>query len=58
MIAAAAVGAGRDDAFALWKTREDDVEEAAEGEAEQSGEDGAGNLEFVDDFGLAPGGNS
>jgi len=31
VFAVAAVGAGRDDAFALRKAREEDVEEAAEG---------------------------
>jgi hypothetical protein len=48
----AAVGAGSDEAFALGEAGEEDVEEAAEGEAQQGGEDGAGELEGVRD--LAP----
>lgn len=54
VVAAAAVGAGRDDALFLRKTLKDDVEEAAEGEAEQRGEDCAEDLEFLDDCGFAP----
>jgi hypothetical protein len=49
-----AVGAGRDDAFVLGKARQDDVEEAAEGEAEECGEDCAEDLECGYDCGLAP----
>jgi hypothetical protein len=47
VFAVAAVGAGRDDAFALGEAGEEDVEEAAEGEAQQRGEDGAGDLELA-----------
>ena len=47
----AAVGAGRDDAFALGEAGEEDVEEAAEGEAQQRGEDGSGELELARYFG-------
>ena len=47
MIAVAAVGAGSGDAFAGGEAGEDDVEEAAEGEAQQRGEDGAGDLELA-----------
>jgi hypothetical protein len=54
MVAMAAVGAGRDDAFVLWEARQDDVEEAAEGHAEQSGEDCAESLKWADDCSLAP----
>ena len=49
MFAVAAVGAGCDDAFALGEAGEKDVEEAAEGQAEQSGEDGSYELEAVED---------
>jgi hypothetical protein len=51
VFAVAAVGARRDDAFALGKAGEEDVEEAAEGEAQQRGEDGAGELELARYFG-------
>jgi hypothetical protein len=45
--AVAAVGAGGGDAFVFGEAGEDDVEEAAEGEAEESGKDGAGELEII-----------
>jgi hypothetical protein len=51
VFAVAAMGAWRDDAFAFRKTGEEDVEEAAEGEAQQRGEDGAGDLELARYFG-------
>ena len=51
MFAVAAVGAGRDDALALGKAGEEDVEEAAEGQAQQRGEDGADELELARYFG-------
>jgi hypothetical protein len=44
----AAVGAGRDDAFAFRKAGEEDVEEAAEGQAQERGEDCADELELVE----------
>ena len=47
MVAVAAVGAGGDYAFFFGKAGEEDVEEAAEGEAEEGGEEGAGELEWV-----------
>ena len=53
----AAVGAGRDDAFVFREARPDDVEEAAEGNAEEPGEDctdPSDQLEFVVDCGFAP----
>ena len=51
MFAVAAVGAGCDDAFAFREARQEDVEEAAEGEAEQRGEDGSDELELARYFG-------
>jgi hypothetical protein len=50
----AAVGAGADDALFLGKAGEEDVEEAAEGEAEQGGEDGSDELEWIQNFDFAP----
>jgi hypothetical protein len=44
VVAVAAVGARRDDALAFWKAREKDVEEAAEGEPQQRGEDDSGEF--------------
>ncbi|HEX4322810.1 MAG TPA: hypothetical protein VHZ52_17990 [Acidobacteriaceae bacterium] len=54
MRAVAAVGAGADDALFLGKAGEEDVEEAAEGEAEQGGEDGSDELEWIQNFDFAP----
>lgn len=54
MLAIAAVGAGRDDAFLLGKANKEDVEEAAESKAEQGGKDGSGELELVEDFRSTP----
>jgi len=51
VFAVAAVGAGCDDAFSLGEAGEEDVEEAAEGQAQQCGEDGAGELELARYFG-------
>ena len=48
--AVAAVGARRYDAFVLRKPRQDDVEEAAEGQAQQGGENGSDNLQADVDF--------
>jgi hypothetical protein len=49
--AVAAVGARADDALFLGKTGEEDVEEAAEGQAQERGEDGAGELKLARYFG-------
>lgn len=48
------MGARGDDAFAFGEARDYDVEEAAEGKAEQSGEDGTDELDFVGDGIWAP----
>lgn len=45
--AAAAVGAGCGDAFAMGPAGDYDVEEAAEGEAEEGGEEDADELETI-----------
>jgi hypothetical protein len=50
VIAVAAVGARRDDALFLWKSGQEDVEEAAKGEAEEGREEGACELEWVGDL--------
>lgn len=54
MVAVAAVGAGGGDAFAFGETGDYDVEEAAEGQAEEGGEDCADGLDFVGDGIWAP----
>jgi hypothetical protein len=48
------VGARRDDAFGFGEARQEDVEKAAEGEAEQRGEDGSEKMRIGDDFVYAP----
>jgi hypothetical protein len=47
--AVAAVRAGGGDAFVFREAGDNDVEEAAEGQAEEGGEDGADELERVQD---------
>jgi len=49
VIAVAAVGAGRDDAFALGEAGDEHVEEAAEGQTQEGGEDCAEGLDFGGD---------
>jgi len=56
-----AVGARLDDAFVFRKTRQNDIEEAAEGQPEERGEDCTDHadqvdqLEFAIDWAFAPG---
>ena len=52
MRAVAAMGAGRGDALAFGHARDEDVQKTAESEAEQGCEDGAGELDFVEDVEL------
>ncbi len=47
MIAVAAVGARGDDAFFFGKAGQQDVEEAAEGQAKEGGEEGSCELEWI-----------
>jgi len=44
VVAAAAVGARRDDAFVFREACQEDVKEAAEGQAQKSGQDSSGEL--------------
>ena len=54
MVAVTAVGAGMDNAFIFREARQNDVEEAAEGQAEEPGEDCPDPFEFAFDCGFAP----